>query len=618
MAGSIATAFVQVVPTTDGITNNLEKAFGGSGEKAGETAGKNFLLKFGKMLAGSAAAKVIYDFFKESINQGAELQQNIGGTVAVWGRAATDITSRASQAYKNMGMSASDYMATANKMGALFQGSGLSQVEAMRLTTKAMQRAADVASVMGIDTSAAMEAIAGAAKGNFTMMDNLGVAMNATTLKAYALEKGINFDWNTATQAEKSQLAMEMFFDRTSQYAANFSREAETTISGSLGMVKASWSDFLGKLALGEDVTGAMRNLFSSVKTFATGSLFPAIGNIFSGLGTLAVEGIQKLGPIALGTLAVLQRLGSIALTLAVEGIQNGLQRLGPIAENAWNDLQISIADSWGEIISDLSGDWERIKTGFSDTVNSVKTTASEGWEKIKTSTTALWTAIQASIEAHGGGIKGAIGTAASVASSLWNAGMSAIDAATGGKLSAVTATVSAKMSAVKAAFSEKISAASAAISDGISKIKSLFNFSWSLPSLKLPHFTASGAFSLNPPSVPTFSISWYKKAYENPLVFTSPTVLPTQSGFKGFGDGNGAEVVMGLSRLRELVGGNKTAPAPALISQREVVEAIHELRDAIRGMKICLDGDKTVGALVDRIDAALGERDGLTERGIA
>ena len=101
-------------------------------------------------------------------------------------------------------------------------------------------------------------------------------------------------------------------------------------------------------------------------------------------------------------------------------------------------------------------------------------------------------------------------------------------------------------------------------------------------------------------------------------MVFTSPTVLPTQSGFKGFGDGNGAEVVMGLSRLRELVGGNKTAPAPALISQREVVEAIHELRDAIRGMKICLDGDKTVGALVDRIDAALGERDGLTERGIA
>lgn len=96
-------------------------------------------------------------------------------------------------------------------MGALFQGSGLQQQESLDLTAKAMQRAADVASVMGIDTSMALESIAGAAKGNFTMMDNLGVAMNATTLQAYALEKGINFEWNTASNAEKAQLAMQCF-----------------------------------------------------------------------------------------------------------------------------------------------------------------------------------------------------------------------------------------------------------------------------------------------------------------------------------------------------------------------------------------------------------------------
>ena len=54
-----------------------------------------------------------------------------------------------------------------------------------------MQRAADVASIMGIDVSSAMQAIEGAAKGNFTMMDNLGVAMNDTALKAYALENGL-------------------------------------------------------------------------------------------------------------------------------------------------------------------------------------------------------------------------------------------------------------------------------------------------------------------------------------------------------------------------------------------------------------------------------------------
>ena len=68
-------------------------------------------------------------------------------------------------------MSASEYMGTANKMGSLFQGSGMDQQKALEMTSSAMQRAADVASVMGVDTSTAMESIAGAAKGNFTMIN---------------------------------------------------------------------------------------------------------------------------------------------------------------------------------------------------------------------------------------------------------------------------------------------------------------------------------------------------------------------------------------------------------------------------------------------------------------
>ena len=96
-----------------------------------------------------------------------------------------------------------------------------------------------------MNTSMAMESIAGAAKGNFTMMDNLGVAMNATTLSAYALEKGINFKWNTASNAEKAELAMQMFMERTAQYEGNFARESEDTFSGSLGAMKAAAQDFM-------------------------------------------------------------------------------------------------------------------------------------------------------------------------------------------------------------------------------------------------------------------------------------------------------------------------------------------------------------------------------------
>ena len=89
-----------------------------------------------------------------------------------------------------------------------------------------------------------MESIAGAAKGNFTMMDNLGVAMNATTIEAYALAKGLDFAWNSATNAEKAEIAMQMFLEKTEQYAGNFARESTQTISGSIGLLQASLSSY--------------------------------------------------------------------------------------------------------------------------------------------------------------------------------------------------------------------------------------------------------------------------------------------------------------------------------------------------------------------------------------
>ena len=164
------------------------------------------------------------------------------------------------------------------------------------MTAKAMQRAADVASVMGIDTSMALESIAGAAKGNFTMMDNLGVAMNATTLQAYALEKGINFEWNTASNAEKAQLAMQMFFERTEQYAGNFARESEETLSGSMGAVKAALQDVLGNMALGENVAPSLAALKTTIINFAN-NLLPALANVITTLPAAAMQVVVAILP---------------------------------------------------------------------------------------------------------------------------------------------------------------------------------------------------------------------------------------------------------------------------------------------------------------------------------
>ena len=192
---TIAKAYIQIMPSMSGIKDMLGDEMG----QSGSSASKSFASSFVSTLKAALISAGIGKAFQTALNEGSELQQNLGGTEAVFQEYASDLQNIAQSAYKNMGMSASEYMATANKMTSLFKGSGMDIKTSMDLTTTAMQRAADVASVMGIDTEWAMESIAGAAKGNFTMMDNLGVAMNATTLQAYKIKKGINFKWDTAS-----------------------------------------------------------------------------------------------------------------------------------------------------------------------------------------------------------------------------------------------------------------------------------------------------------------------------------------------------------------------------------------------------------------------------------
>lgn len=135
--------------------------------------------------------------------------------------------------------------------------------------------------------------------------------------------------------------------------------------------------------------------------------------------------------------------------------------------------------------------------------------------------------------------------------------------------------TVKEKFTDIKNSITDKINAAKDAVHNAIEKIKGFFNFEWKLPHLKLPHFHMEGEFSLMPPSVPHISVDWYKKAYQNPVLFTQPTVLQTAGGLKGFGDGAGAEVVMGLNKLKEMVGGGDNININVYGAQGQDVKAL-------------------------------------------
>ena len=323
-----------------------------------------------KGVIGIQAIKGVLGTTAKFVEQFGELEQNLGGAEAVFGEYAASIQRTGENAYKNLGVSQSDYLATANKMGALFQGSGIEQQKSLELTEKAMQRATDMASVMGIDTQIALDSVAGAAKGNFTMMDNLGVAMNATTIEAYALNKGMSFKWKTASQAEKAEVAMEMFFESTQQYAGNFAREATETVSGSIGLLKASWGSFTAGLG---NEKADMGNL--------TGNVIDAFGYVVDNVKPI-VKNIAHSIPEAFGK-------AFVKIFPAAEPVINNISQS---AERLFN----SIGDNGKQAVEFIKNKWEeygpaiisfatKIKNKAVLAFNWIRDTGKEAIDKIQT-----------------------------------------------------------------------------------------------------------------------------------------------------------------------------------------------------------------------------------------
>jgi tetratricopeptide (TPR) repeat protein len=141
----------------------------------------------------------------------------------------------------------------------------------------------------------------------------------------------------------------------------------------------------------------------------------------------------------------------------------------------------------------------------------------------------------------------------------------------------------------IKSSITEKIEGAKKIVSDAVEKIKGVFNFSWSLPPIKLPHFHVSGGKApwgfMGQGSLPSISIEWYKRAYKNAVMFNTPTVLATNSGLMGFGDGAGAETVVGNALLAQLIRENSGAGTLEHISA--LLEVI-----ARNGTTVTLQGD--------------------------
>lgn len=330
----------------DEVNNQLDR-MGSTAEQSASSALSAF-----KSMAAGIAALGIGNFFKNAITAAGEMEQNIGGSEAVFKDYADTVQQSAKQAYSALGLAESEYLASANKMGALFQGAGFSIGKSAEMTTQAMQRASDVASIMGISVTDAMTAVSGAAKGNFTMMDNLGVAINDTTLQIYAQEKGLG---KLETTQQKVSAAMQMFIDKTEYAAGNYAKENDT-YAGSLTTLKAEVDNFMA------DVGKSFLPLAQSVIPMLSQTL-DKVTPVVKGVA----DGVAGIGTAIMQISAPTWTFIKIALisAAAIKGvaIATQLMTMAQAANKAMLTLLIPKTFTWGNALRAVAG-WIGIIAG--------------------------------------------------------------------------------------------------------------------------------------------------------------------------------------------------------------------------------------------------------------
>ena len=292
---------------------------------------------------------------------------------------------------------------------------------------------------------------------------------------------------------------------------------------------------------------------------------------------------------------------------------------------SAWNSVKeafSNLARSIGEKVESIKNFFGNLKDAASDKFSQMKDAASDKFSQIKETMTSTMQAAKDTVSEklqnmknayseHGGGIKGIAAAAMEGVKGYYSAGYTFIDNLTGGKLSSVAEKFKSKMSDAKQSVSNKIAeiknsfsnglsgahsittnilgniknkfsnimdSAKNIVSNAINRIKSFFKFSWSLPHLKLPHISISGSFSLTPPSVPSFGISWYKKAMDDGMIMNQPTIFGYNAKSNQFlaGGEAGSETVVGTQSLmrmiQEAVDNSGNGDSEAI---RELLEAI-------------------------------------------
>lgn len=323
-----------------------------------------------------------------------------------------------------------------------------------------------------------------------------------------------------------------------------------------------------------EDFRNAVMTAWNAISTAAM-TIFNAIASFLGGVWNTITSTIG-------GAIDTVKNIIMTGFTAYQNYISNALNLIWSVISTIWNTISGFIGGIIDTIKSIIANGFALYKQYIESAMNLIKGVIGKVWNTIKDT------------------VGNVINTIKDTISNGFNAAKD---------------TVSNIFNTIKSTISNILNGAADIVRGAIDKIKGFFNFSWSLPKIKLPHFRISGSFSLNPPSIPSFGVDWYAKGG----IFDTPTLFNTPNGLKGVGE-KGAEAVTPISVLRDYVREEVEAANGELTYTLErlynlLVEFLPMIADG-QNKQLVLDSGALVGELIDPIDKGLGDKSRKRDRG--
>lgn len=291
-------AYVQIVPSAQGIKSALTEMFDeeteGLGEQTGQSIGQELIGTLKKVIVAAGIGKIISD----SINMGGALQQSLGGVETLFKDSADTVKEYAAQAYRTVGLSANDYMEQTTSFAASLLSSVSQDTDAAaQLANMAMVDMADNANKMGTDMQDIQNAYQGFAKQNYTMLDNLKLGYGGTQAEMQRLLNdatkisGVKYDLGNLADMYSAIHIIQQEMDITGTTA----KEAATTLTGSFAAMKAAAENVMGNWSTGADLTEPLQALADTAQTFLVDNLLPMIGNVLAGIPEIVYSLVPEL-----------------------------------------------------------------------------------------------------------------------------------------------------------------------------------------------------------------------------------------------------------------------------------------------------------------------------------